>query len=172
MPGAADQRALLVIAKRPFPGQTKTRRSPPLTPEQAARLYEAFLRDTLDLVRAVADVTRLVLYLPEEAAPYFRALAPDFGLLLQQGASLGERLDNALTHCLGSGFRQVVVVDSDSPTLPAACLSEAFDLLDRQEAVFGPTDDGGYYLVGLTRPRPTLLREVRMSTPRGLRDLL
>src|SRR5947207_4892069 len=163
MTAAADERALLVIAKRPLPGQTKTRRSPPLSPDQAARLYEGFLRDTLDLVRAVPDVTRGVLYLPAEAAGYFRALAPEFALLLQEGTSLGERLDNALTRYLGSGFRQVVVMDSDSPTLPLAYLAAAFELLDRHEAVFGPTDDGGYYLVGLTRPRPRLLREVRMS---------
>ena len=77
MPRAADRRALLVIAKRPLPGQTKTRLSPPLDADQAARLYEAFLRDTLDLARAVPDVARFVLYLPEAATAYFRALAPD-----------------------------------------------------------------------------------------------
>ena len=88
--------ALLVIAKRPTPGQTKTRLTPPLTAEQAAALYECFLVDTLDLVRRVPAMDPLIAYLPAEARAYFAALAPDFGLVLQEGAGLGERLDNAL----------------------------------------------------------------------------
>src|SRR5690348_2713691 len=162
MPAPGEARALLVIAKRPLAGQTKTRLCPPLSGEQAARLYECLLRDTLDVARAVPDVARSVLYLPLDAAPYFRSLAPDFGLLPQQGDSLGERLDDALTRCLGNGFGKVVVMDSDSPTLPPTHVAAAFERLDQAEAVFGPTDDGGYYLVGLTKPRPRLLREVRM----------
>ena len=92
--------ALLVIAKRPTPGRTKTRLTPPLTTEQAAALYECFLVDTLDLARRVPDTDRLIAFLPAEARAYFAALAPDFELVLQEGAGLGERLDNALTGCL------------------------------------------------------------------------
>jgi rSAM/selenodomain-associated transferase 1 len=166
------KRALLVIAKRPTPGQTKTRLSPPLSAEQASRLYECFLHDTLDLARAVPDVTRLIAYLPSGEADYFRELAPDFGLVLQRGASLGERLDNALAHCLCDGFDRAVIMDSDSPTLPSAYVVRAFDLLDGADVVLGPCEDGGYYLVGLNRPQPRLLRGVRMSTPNVLRDTL
>lgn len=166
------KRALLVIAKRPVPGQTKTRLSPPLSAEQATLLYECFLRDTLDLARAVPDVTRLIAYLPAGEADYFRETAPDFDLVLQRGASLGERLDHALTHCLHGGFDRAVIMDSDSPTLPAPYVVRAFDLLDEADLVLGPCDDGGYYLIGLTRPQPRLLREVQMSTPKVLRDTL
>ena len=60
--------ALLVIAKRPTPGQTKTRLTPPLTAEQAAALYECFLVDTLDLVRRVPETDRLIAFLPAEDA--------------------------------------------------------------------------------------------------------
>jgi rSAM/selenodomain-associated transferase 1 len=169
---SAEHRALLVIAKRPLSGQAKTRLCPPCSPDQAAALYECFLRDTLDVVRAVPAVARLVLYLPHDADGYFRALAPDFGLLGQVGESLGERLDNALADRLRHGFRQVVIVDSDSPTLPPAYLERAFALLEQADVVLGPTDDGGYYLIGSTRPQPRLLREVQMSTPDVLRDTL
>src|SRR5262245_52760273 len=128
---SARTRALLLIAKRPTPGQTKTRLTPPLTFEQATALYEAFLRDTIEIARAVPDVTRLINYLPTEADHYFRALAPDFDLLPQIGDQLGERLDHALTHCLQNGFRQAVIMDTDSPTLPAANLIQAFAELER-----------------------------------------
>lgn len=165
-------KALLVIAKRPTPGQTKTRLTPPLSPEQASQLYECFLRDTLDLARAVPDVTRFINYLPVNDDPYFKQLAPDFGLVPQIGDDLGVRLDNALTHCLSDGFRQAVIMDSDSATLPAEYVAQAFERLTETDVVLGPCDDGGYYLIGLNRPQPLLLREVQMSTPNVLRDTL
>lgn len=165
--------ALLVVAKRPAPGHTKTRLTPPLTPEQAAALYECFLRDTLDLIRQVPDVQPAIAYLPAEARSYFATLAPDFELVVQEGESLGERLDNALIGCLNAGYGRVVIMNSDGPTLPASCLAAAFDSLHNSaDVVLGPSDDGGYYLIGLRRPAPRLLREVRMSTPDVLADTL
>lgn len=164
--------ALLVVAKRPFPGQTKTRLSPPLSPEAAAGLYEKFLRDTLDIIRLVPGVQPIIAYWPEEEAAYFRSLAPDFTLLPQQGDNLGARLDNALTYCLTDGFTKAVIMDSDSPTLPATYLSQAFTALDQSDVVLGPCEDGGYYLIGLNQPAPHLLREVQMSTPHVIRDTL
>ncbi len=164
--------ALIVVAKRPMPGQTKTRLCPPLSPDEAAQLYECFLLDTLDLMRCVKDARPIIAYLPEDADDYFRCLAPGFDLMPQQGDDLGERLDNAFTRCLSHGFEQVVIMDSDSPTLPAEFLARAFSALQTADVVLGPCDDGGYYLIGLKRPAPRLLREVRMSTPTVARDTL
>jgi uncharacterized protein len=164
--------ALLVVAKRPAPGHTKTRLSPPLSPEQAAALYECFLKDTLDLMRSVPGVRPVLAYLPQDAAPYFAGLAPDFDLLLQQGPDLGSRLDNALTHYLEMGYARVAVMDSDGPTLPPHWLRLAFERLEEADVVLGPCDDGGYYLIGLKKPAPRLLREVQMSTPRVAADTL
>jgi rSAM/selenodomain-associated transferase 1 len=164
--------ALIVVAKRPVPGQTKTRLTPPLTSEQAAGLYEALLRDTLELVRCVPGVRLIIAYLPDDAHVYFRALAPDFDLMPQRGPDLGARLDNALTHCLNDGCERAVIMDSDSPTLPAKYLVQAFGELESFDSVLGPCDDGGYYLIGLRRPAPRLLRDVQMSTPNVTRDTL
>ena len=165
--------ALLTVAKRPAPGRTKTRLTPPLTPDQASALYECFLRDTLDLMRRVPDVRPAIAYLPAEERAYFEALAPDFDLRLQEGQDLGERLDHALTGALDAGFQRAVIMNSDGPTLPLACLTGAFDALaNGADVVLGPADDGGYYLIGLRRPAPRLLRAVRMSTPDVLADTL
>jgi len=164
--------ALLVVAKRPAPGRTKTRLTPPLTPDVAAQLYEAFLCDTLDIMRRVPGARPIIAYLPEGEEDYFRALAPDFDLLLQHGPDLGARLDDALAHCLSDGYGRAVIMDSDSPTLPAEYLAQAFTALDKADAVLGPCEDGGYYLIGLKRPAPRLLREVQMSTPHVVRDTL
>ena len=167
------KKMLVVVAKQPAAGQTKTRLCPPLTGETAAQLYTCFLHDTLEIMRQVPNVERSIAYLPADAGGYFRQLAPDMTLTPQRGPGLGERLDHLLTDALHDGATQVVVMDSDSPTLPPAFVAQAFDRLsDGADVVFGPCRDGGYYLVGMTRPQPRLLRDVPMSTPTVLRDTL
>lgn len=168
-----NSNALIVVAKQPAPGQTKTRLSPPLTPEQASALYECFLQDTLEQMRQVDETQRLIAYLPQDAQDYFRRIAPDFELILQNGHDLGRRLDNALTDRLSQGYERAVIMDSDSPTLPPVFLSQAFtSLANGADVVLGPCEDGGYYLIGIKKPAPRLLREVQMSTPTVTADTL
>ncbi len=186
------KQALLVMAKRPASGHTKTRLTPPFSDEQAARLYECFLQDALDIARAVPDVTRYIAYAtPDEAdkrhpadkrheadkrhpAVYFKDLAVDFELVPQIGDTLGARLDYVLAYCLKQGAKRVVAMSSDSPTLPAAYVAQAFASLatGKVDVALGPCEDGGYYLIGLTRPQPRILRPVQMSTPHVLHDTL
>jgi rSAM/selenodomain-associated transferase 1 len=165
-----NERALVVVAKQPTPGQTKTRLCPPLTHAQAAELYTCFLSDTLDMMRRVTNVVCLIGYLPENAQAYFRQLAPDMNLILQHGNSLGERLDSLLRATLNNGYQQAVIMDSDSPTLPVNYINKAFEQLASADVVFGPTHDGGYYLIGAKQPQPKLVRQVQMSTPHVLSD--
>jgi rSAM/selenodomain-associated transferase 1 len=168
--------ALLIMAKRPMAGRAKTRLVPPLSHQQAADLYECFLRDTLDLVRQAArgpGIRPVIAYVPASSRAYFADLAPDFEYHQQEGPDLGARLDNALTHYLSLGHRVVAAINSDSPTLPASYLSAAFEKLEGEtDVVLGPCHDGGYYLIGLKRPAPRLLREVRMSTSHVVADTL
>jgi rSAM/selenodomain-associated transferase 1 len=130
------------------------------------------LRDTLDVMRQVRGVQCVIGFLPDGAQDYFRQLAPHMELAFQVGASLGERLDHLLTEALTNGSQRAVVMDSDSPTLPAEYISQAFDQLTDADVVIGPTRDGGYYLIGMKQPQPHLLREVQMSTPHVLADTL
>jgi rSAM/selenodomain-associated transferase 1 len=160
-------RALIVVAKEPQPGETKTRLSPPLSDQQAAELYRCFLLDTLELMLRVETAQPILAYTPDKAEPFFRHFAPpEFVLRRQVGADLGARLDNALTHCLQEGYKQVVVMDSDSPTLPAAILEQAFQSLAHPDVdvVLGPCEDGGYYLIGVKAPCPALFQEIAWST--------
>lgn len=170
---SSSDNALLVVAKRPFPGQTKTRLTPPLSAWDAARLYECMLRDTIHLMEQVSKVDRYIAYLPETDEGYFRDLAPNFNRILQVGDDLGSRLDHSLTHCLSMGYQRVAIMNSDGPTLPPLYLASAFEILkDKADIVLGPSQDGGYYLIGLKKPAPRLLREVRMSTPYVLNETL
>lgn len=166
--------ALLVMAKRPQPGRTKTRLSPPLTHVQAAVLYECFLLDVIGLVRSLPGVTPYIAFSPPDQESYFAQLAPDFRLVPQRGSSLGERLDDVLSSVLRNGFGRVAAISSDSPTLPTSHLAQAFDLLadETVDVVLGPAEDGGYYLIGVKEPQPRLVREVQMSTSTVLRETL
>jgi rSAM/selenodomain-associated transferase 1 len=164
---------LIVVAKQPAPGHTKTRLSPPLSPGHASALYECFLFDTLDQMRQVERVQRVIAFLPLEARDYFQRCAPDFELVPQNGHDLGSRLDHALTSHLSAGYERAVIMDSDSPTLPPAYLAQAFEVLsDGADVTLGPCDDGGYYLIGIKKPAPRLLRDVQMSTPTVVADTM
>ena len=155
------------MAKAPLVGSTKTRLCPPLGSQEATKLYRCFLLDTLELMRRVEGVQPIIAYSPPATQPFFEQIAPPgFDLVPQVGADLGERLDNVLTHCLQSGYQQTAVMDSDSPTLPVAYLRQAFQELDDPavDVVLGPSDDGGYYLIGLKSPCSALFRGIVMST--------
>ena len=171
-----SDRALIVMAKAPVAGRTKTRLSPPLSGQQAADLYRCLLLDTMGLMARVSRAARvqpIVSYHPPDAEPAFARLAPPgFAFLPQVGEDLGERLHNTLDECLRGGYRQVVVMDSDSPTLPVAYLEEAFAALDGADVVLGPCEDGGYYLIGLKAPCAALFHGIVMSTATVLEETL
>ena len=165
-------RTLIVFAREPVAGRTKTRLCPPLDGDTAARLYACFLADTLASASRVAGARAAIAHTPESRPAFFAALAPGMAAWPQRGAARGERMDNAFAEVL-AGDAGVVIVGSDSPDLPAAYVGEAFGRLESgADVVLGPSDDGGYYLIGLRARQPRLLREVPMSTPTVLADTL
>ncbi len=169
-----SEAALLVMAKRPAATKTKTRLCPPLSPQAAADLYAAFLQDTVERARSLPGLTPLLAVFPPEALAYFRKAFPDLGSVVQRGSSLAGRLEHVLSQALRAGFGRVAAINTDSPTLPAAYLEQAFDRLADPgvDVVLGPCEDGGYYLIGWKQAHSFLIRNVEMSTPRVLADTL
>jgi rSAM/selenodomain-associated transferase 1 len=164
--------ALFIMAKSPEPGQVKTRLCPPLNAAEAAELYRCFLLDKIEQVRAVAHARPAIGYAGSRAV--FEALAPDFLLVEQQGPDLGSRLHSCFVALLGTDVSGAVAVDTDTPTLPAAFLRDAADLVARpdHDVVLGPTEDGGYYLIGLRAPRAVLFTGMAWSTATVLEETL
>ena len=157
------------MAKLPFAGAVKTRLTPPLTPEEAATLSTCFLRD---MTMSVATLNTngaegVVLYTPADAGMLLRDLLPEcFKLVAQRGETLGERLINAADELLNNGFESVCLINSDSPTLSGEILNTAASVLarDGDRVVLGPSQDGGYYLIGLKRPHRNLFERIAWST--------
>ena len=169
------QLAIAIMAKAPEAGQVKTRLVPPLSREEAADLYRCLLLDKLLQVGQLQGVDSYVAYTPAEALPVMRALAPPpFTLIPQSGADLGDRLHRLSAILLDRGHPGVIIIDSDTPTLPTAYLLQAIERLQgpSSDLVLGPAEDGGYYLVGLKRPCRTLFDGIQWSGPTVLTDTL
>ena len=166
--------AVVVMAREPLPGTVKTRLRPSLPDDDIAALYEAFLRDRVEQVRSLRGVSPVIAYTPPEGGAFFAGLAPDFRLLPQAGDGLSARLINLVEQVLGAGHAGVIATDSDSPTLPTGHLQDAVDRLaaDGADVVLGPSDDGGYYLVGLRRLYPELFDAMPWSTPQVYEETL
>ena len=163
--------AVAIMAKAPQPGQVKTRLCPPLSHREAAQLYHCFLRDKIAQVNALPRVAPVVSYSPDESKSAFQHLTPRrFLLIPQRGDDLGARLVFTFDQLFRQGYTQVIVVDSDTPTLPTAYLEQGLRLIAarQNDVVLGPTEDGGYYLVGLRRSHPKLFERMPWSTSRVL----
>jgi hypothetical protein len=158
------------MAKAPRPGRVKTRLSPPLTLEQSAAINTCFLRDTtqnLAQVSASGQSAGVVSYTPVGDEALFDGLLPEkFVLVAQRGDAFGERLLAAAEDILACGYSSVCLIDSDSPTVPAAAFQQAVDELQRpgDRIVLGGSDDGGYYLIGMKRPHAEPFANITWST--------
>ena len=147
---------IIVMAKAPVPGWCKTRLSPPCTPEEAADLATAALRDTLEAV-AASRALRKVVALEGEAGDW---LPPAFEVIEQRGQGLDERLAAAFVDVA----EPALLVGMDTPQLTAAILDAALETLEDADAVLGPTFDGGFWAVGLKKPLAAAFVGVPMST--------
>lgn len=151
---ATADNALVVMTKAPEPGQVKTRLVPPLSYEEAARLAEALLLDQIDHLASVSDTDLFIDYAPANARSYFDPFSSrGIALFPQQGGDLGARMRHAFERLFALGYARVALIGSDLPRMARATLAAAYDALSEgAEVVFGPSEDGGYCLVGMRRP--------------------
>ena len=158
--------ALVIMAKAPQPGSVKTRLCPPLSYPEAADLYRCFLLDTIAKARTLSNVRLLLAYTPTSSKDFFAALAPDATLMPQQGDDLGDRMAVCFTRSFALGYHRVLLIGSDLPTLPADYLQQAVALAAKPliDLVIGPSEDGGYYLIGLRRLHRALFDNMPWST--------
>lgn len=171
-----EKAALAVFARHPS-GRVKTRLVPPLTARQALALHVACVESTVRLAASLPHSVQKWLYLTP-ARKNSRALPVRFPrrwrLRVQRGNTLGARLQRAREELLKQGYRRVVFIGSDSPTLPPRWLRQALAALARQDAVIGPARDGGFYLVGFRlkdRRPPNTFRAIAWGTPRAFRQM-
>ena len=159
-----------VMAKASRAGSAKTSLCPPLTPEEAADLNTAFLRDAADNLAAAAAETSLagaMAFGPRGSTGFFRAILPGH-LALHEicYADYGDSLREAMRSQFEAGHRAACILSPDSPTLPTDLLAEMVEVLFRpgERAVLGPSIDGGYYLLACKTLHPRLFKDIAWST--------
>ena len=162
--GVEERRALIVFAKAPRPGRVKTRLAADLGAQEAARVYRRLGRRVLDAVRE-GPYRTLVYYDPPDAEAEMRDWLGGESLEFrpQTEGDLGERMVRAFEEALRDADR-ACIMGTDVPALRAALVVQALERLESADVVLGPAEDGGYYLMALSRPHPEIFRDVPWST--------
>lgn len=158
---------LILFAKEPLRGKVKTRLAREIGEVRATSLYDALLRDSADRFQRV-EASLALCYSPATATRFFSELWPGALLLIQPEGDLGARMASAFERAFDLGFERVAAVGADAPHVDPGWIDAAFERLRERPLVLGPTDDGGYWLIGLSENAPELFRNVHWGTSRVL----
>jgi rSAM/selenodomain-associated transferase 1 len=170
--------ALGIMTKAPEAGKVKTRLTPPLTSAEAAALNISFLRDlarSIDVTTGVAPARGVAIYTPLGKEAVYENVLPDrFLMIPQRGEDFGKRLELAVADLLDAGFASVCLINSDSPAVSWNNFAEAANELAKpgDQIVLGPSDDGGYYLIGLKQLHRRVFEQIDWSTERVFKQTL
>lgn len=139
---------------------------PPLTLDEAATLQGSLVMDAVTVACSLRGMTTYVACEPGVSHPFFRTLAGRHRLRWcdQVGDDLGQRMEHALAGVFARGHRYAMLVGTDIPTLTIRHYLRASQLIQSHDVVFGPAEDGGYYLVAVKRPAPYLFNGIPWST--------
>jgi len=165
-------RTLVILAKAPKPGMVKTRLTESLPSPAVTALYRCLLEDTLALATSLTNVEVVVMCPESDQDELAHLLGSTARVVAQKGEGLAAGLTSVFRHFTATGRKHVIAFNSDSPHLAPSVLDSAFEILATHDVVVGPTDDGGYYLVGAKAAHPALFESDRMGTRSALDRLL
>ena len=167
--------AFIILAKYPVPGFVKTRLARSIGDIPASKLYHCFVSNILKNCSqpSLADELRIAVA-QKEYLQQFELEFPGADRYISQldVAELGEKMRYAIKQALIDGFKKVVVIGTDSPNLPVELIKDAFDLLEHNDVVIGPADDGGYYLIATKSDLQDLFSGISWGTERVLEQTL
>lgn len=158
---------VIVYARKPVAGKSKTRLGESIGEEQAAGVYARILFTYLgNLIRteAIRDVKYTLSVTDDESLNFFQAAYPEFRVVKQISGGLGKRMKASFDDVFSLGAEAAVLTGSDIPLLDSTWIVKAFDRLKHNEVIFGPADDGGYFLIGMQRPGWDVFQDISWST--------
>lgn len=159
------KRCLIVFAKEPETGRVKTRLNKYLSNEQCLNLYKAFIKDTLRLARKIKCERRILAYdFSGGNPPYLKSAVKKFSFYKQKGRDLGQRMHDVFKYAGRKKCAKIVIIGSDSPTLPPVFIQQAFKALENKEVVLGPSLDGGFYLIGLKKTCYAIFKGIKWGS--------
>src|SRR5438270_8089757 len=164
MRASSQNRTLVIMAKAPKPGMVKTRLTKSLPSPAVTALYRCLLEDTLALAKSLTRVEVAVMCPEPDQDELAHLIGNTVHVVAQKGEGLAEGLTSVFRHFTAAGRQHVIAFNSDSPHLAPSVLDSAFEILATHDVVVGPTNDGGYYLVGAKAANSTLFESDRMGT--------
>ncbi|MEW6602358.1 MAG: TIGR04282 family arsenosugar biosynthesis glycosyltransferase [Nitrospirota bacterium] len=158
--------ALIIIAKYPETGFVKTRLNGFMPDDQILKLYTHMLEQTIHKLRNIPGVDTYIAYAPEDAEGYFSGFGTS--LIRLSGSDLGLNMSYSFEVIFRKGYQKAALVGADIPALSAAIVLHAFELLSDNDLVYGPAEDGGYYLVGMRKLCVEVFKNIPWSTDKTL----
>lgn len=146
----AVRKAVILFTREPVPGKTKTRLMPYLNGKQCADLHECFIKDLFCELKK-ADAELIVAYTGGKPERLRRVFGDKVPFIEQRGSNIGDKMKNAIADVLAEGYDRVVLTGTDIPEMKHETVDEALSMLDDADVVICPTEDGGYYLIGMSK---------------------
>lgn len=157
--------SLIIFLRYPKIGKVKTRLAKTTSSEFALRFYKSCAENLINNVKKIPKVNRFVFYSNKnEKDEITNWLGGKLFFAHQEGDDLGSRMKNAFEKVFTTGAKKVIIVGTDIPDLSNDIILKAFEYLDRNEFVIGPSRDGGYYLLGMKKSYPILFEDIEFST--------
>lgn len=156
---------LIIFLRSPKLGKVKTRIATSIGNEKALAVYNELVTHTFNII-ADLNCTKYLFFADESISGL--NVGFDYQIQFQQGDNIGERMKNSFAYCFDRGYKNVVLIGSDIYEITSEIIVEAFEKLKSSDCVIGPAEDGGYYLLGLTKNYPVLFEDIEWSTDRTL----
>lgn len=169
------KKALITFVKAPVPGTVKTRLQADVGAEAAVATYKTFVAELVSQCSKLKGVDRFLGCAPDKKHPFLKEMAKryDMPMFIQRGNSLGERIFNAFRYCAKKGCSEIVLIGSDSPSLPLPFIRKAFSELDKKDLVIGPCFDLGLYLIGVRQEKiRELSKVIKIDTGKDVNKIL
>mgnify|MGYP001570808019 CR=1 FL=1 len=158
----SSKNSLIIFTRNPILGKVKTRLAKSVGNEIALEIYQFLLNKTKEVTLNI-PADKVVFY-SEEITNKDIWDATIYKKELQEGTDLGAKMSNAFKTCFKDGYEKVVLIGSDLFDLEEFHIREAFEKLEKNDAVIGPALDGGYYLLGLKKMHPTIFMNKNWGT--------
>ena len=159
---------LVIFVKNVVQGKVKTRLAQHIGDSEALLVYKQLIRITEDQTLQLKN-SDVHIYFSDEID---NSIWPNCKKFIQEGENLGERMHIAFKRSFNDGYHSVIGIGSDLPDLDATIISEGFDALQRNDTVFGPSEDGGYYLIGMNALVPSVFENKSWSTSALLEETM
>jgi len=165
------QKALLIFIKNPALGKVKTRLAKTVGSQNALKIYQFLLDHTMEITFNLDSIDKFLFY--NEFIPTKDEWPPNmYQKDLQQGNGLGAKMNNAFQKVFNENYKKVVLIMPDCPKMSDTLIDKAFKSLDDHDFVLGPTNDGGYYAIGMKVLTPEIFKNKSYSTDKVLNETI